>query len=136
MSKRVKNKLDTRDKNNPGIAKRLQNLRPAGIGNIPQPIRAIVEEIGGQEDMARKYAPLILASLVDIALNCDNPMIKASTAMYLTDRIYGKSIQPLLVSGEVKHMLGVIMLPETKVVADVIEVDINEDIIEVNKIDK
>ena len=123
-------RLDPRDLSNPGIAKRMQNL--IRVPNIPSHMVKMIEDCANQQEMAAKYAPAILASLVDLALHCEIPTVRASCCMYLSDKIYGKAIQPLLIEQNVKVSLGVIMLEAPKI-NNVIEVDENDFIIEESK---
>jgi len=121
MAKRVKTRLNTRDTTNPGIAKRLRNLQPAGT--IPPEVLEILKECGNQEDLLKKYAPAILASLVEQALHCTNPTVRASCAMYLSDKIYGKAAQPMIVSGNINHNISVMLLPIYHTQEPIIDLD-------------
>lgn len=110
-----------------GILKRNANLIPGGVAGIPKNIRDMMIEVGNQKELADKYAPAILASLVDLAMNCPNMTVRSSTAMYLADRVYGKAIQPLVVEGNINMNIGVIYLPPKPEIKDIDIIDLDSE---------
>lgn len=110
--------IDPKDKSNPGVFKRQSNLVPT----MPKHLQEMVAKCGSQKELAEQYAPAILAGLVELATTCENPAVKASVGMYLTDRIYGKSIQPILMEANVNVNTGIMILP-SKHIIDVVNLD-------------
>lgn len=133
MSKRVKNKLDPKDTTQPGIAKRMRNLMPSGL--LTRKAIDILREYANQEEMLAQYAPALVASMIEQSLDLSNPQVAANCKMYLLDKLYGKAVQPLLISGNIEVSHGVIVLSKPNTTQDTFDTDEHGNIISAEVID-
>ena len=97
---------------------------------IPTELHDIINEVLECEDnaaLATKFGPAVLSSLLDLATNASENIIRAKVSMYLYDQFKGKARERIEVSGSVTHNLGMIYLPVKNVDADIIDMDTIED---------
>lgn len=109
-----------------GMAKRYANLMTNHVLNREM-YNKVMDGYDGYslKDMATFYGPLIFASMCELALNGKSEETRIKAGAFVSERIYGKQVQPISIEGNITHSLGVIMIPQVKTLQtnEIIELD-------------
>lgn len=131
--KRIKQKGKPIDyQKHPGMAIKCRNIEEVNKRLMPKELMERINKDGYTDlrQVSLEYGPKIFLELCDLALNSENEDTRLKAGAFITERIYGKAVQPIIVDANVRTTLaGIIALPMPETITAEIVEETDEELI-------